>query len=417
MSAVSLKSEILKSCQSCGHQDLQSALFLGYIPPSNTLPVVNTFAEELTYYPLQMLHCKSCELVQLSCQVPKEITFPADYPFLSRITKALRDNFQELANDVHTALPLTAATRVLDIGSNDGTLLNVFRERGCQVYGVEPTDTAKDAEAAGIPTLREFFNSSVASRIEREQGQFDVITLTNVLAHAEGLNDFVKGVRGLLSPKGVLAIEVHSLKSMMQNMQFDKITHEHQRYFSLRALNSLLQRFELTVTHARWIPSHGGSLRVFARPLGAQEPMDLSPMLAEEDQVLRGGAGLKEFSQQILQTKVQLQRVVGEIRARGERIYGVGAPSRAFALLEFNGLDHFFLDCVLEVSGSLKLGKYIPGTLIPIEDEAKLFTDQPEYAMMLSWHVAQEVMPKLRAKGFRGKFILPLPQPRVVENA
>ena len=412
-----MHSQKITNCQSCGSDSLKPLLFLGYSPPVNTLEPIGAMLSELPQFPIQMVRCEHCKLVQLSCAVDKEILFPLDYPFLSGITKTLRDNFAELAaTSVRYAGEGKTNLKVLDVGSNDGTLLKAYRDLGCQVLGVEPTDTAQVAAKENIQTIRQYFNSQTAQAIAKDHGSFDVIAITNTLAHAENLNGVLSSIRQLLADKGTLVIEVHSLRSMLEKTQFDKITHEHQRYFTLQTLKSALQRHELEITFAEMIVTHGGGIRVFASHAGQRKAdAKVEQLLKEEAQFFEQPNVFTQFEKRILDIKLGMQKLVADIKKQGGRLYGIGAPSRAFFLLAFAGIDHNLMECVLEVKNSLKLNKYIPGTMIPIVDEEKLYTDQPEYAMMLSWHVAAEVLPKLRARGYKGRFVVPLPEPKLLD--
>jgi hypothetical protein len=202
--------------------------------------------------------------------------------------------------------------------------------------------------------------------------------------------------------------------SLIETLQYDTIYHEHLRHYSLTSLAYLLKMHGLEVIHAKGIPTHGGSIRVYAARAGKYPVRPtVAPILEQEAREL-APEKLSSFKNQVVQTKIDLFALLRDIKAKGQRVYGIGAPSRASTLINYVGLDDGILDCVLEIKGSYKIGKYIPGTVVPVLDESRLFEDQPEYAMLLSWHIADELIPKLTARGYKGKFIVPLPQPRVV---
>jgi hypothetical protein len=209
--------------------------------------------------------------------------------------------------------------------------------------------------------------------------------------------------------------ESHYLLPLIRTLQYDTIYHEHLRYYSLHSLKYLFERHGLEIVHAKEIPPHGGSIRVYAARKGDYQvqPSGEQLMQAEEPVVL-SLASLQEFKRRVVISKLKLQKLLLDVKERGDRIYGIGAPSRASTLINYVGIDEGILDCVLEVKGSHKIGKYMPGTLIPVLEEARLFEDQPEYALLLSWHISEELMHTLRKKGFRGNFIVPLPTPRIV---
>ncbi|NES19098.1 MAG: methyltransferase, partial [Symploca sp. SIO3E6] len=220
----------------------------------------------------------------------------------------------------------------------------------------------------------------------------------------------------LLDDQGVFISESHYLLSLVETLQYDTIYHEHLRYYSLQSLEYLFNMHGLEVIHAKRIPTHGGSIRVYAARKGAYpiQP-SVKNILDEELAVDLNNQKLEEFKQKVVLSKLQLHSLLLEIKQQGHRIYGIGAPSRASTLINYVGIDDSILDCVVEVKGSYKTGKYMPGTLIPVIEETALFEEQPEYALLLSWHIAEELMPKLTQKGFKGKYIVPLPVPRIVD--
>jgi hypothetical protein len=314
-------------------------------------------------------------------------------------------------------VPLQKDHLIIDIGSNDGTLLSNFKNPGHRVYGIEPTLMAKKAIESGIPTEEDFFNIETAERVQKAVGKARIITATNVFAHIENIHDIVEGILQLLDDDGVFISESHYLIGLIETLQYDTIYHEHLRYYSLSSLTYLLNKHGLEVIHAKRIPTHGGSIRVYATRKG-KHPVRASVKEVQAHEA-KSGVGtdlLKEFKKRVVLSKLQLGSVLQSIKERGERIYGVGAPSRASTLINYVGLDDGILDCVVEVKNSHKVGKYMPGTIIPVRDEACLFEEQPEYALLLSWHIQDELIHNLSKKGFKGKYVVPLPEPRIVGN-
>lgn len=405
---------VVERCQSCGSGSLEPILFVGYLPPVNTMPKIGTRPAEQPAYPAQLLRCPRCELVQLGLVVDPKILFPPDYPYTSGTTRILRENFAELAAEAGPLLALTPEDLVVDIGSNDGTLLSNFAKAGHRVRGVEPTDTGKLAEARGIPTLIAFFGAEAVDRVLALDGQARVVTAANVFAHIEDVDSVVTGILRLLTPDGVFISESHYWIALLETLQYDTIYHEHLRYYSLTSLRNLLARHGLEVFHAKRIPTHGGSIRVYAARQGTVPVRDSVREILAHEAVAQSSAALTRFREGVVSSKLGLHAVIRDIKARGQRIYGIGAPSRASTLVNYVGLDDAIVDCVCEIAGSHKIGKYMPGTLIPVVDEQRLFDDQPEYALLFSWHIADELAPKLRARGFRGDYISPLPTPRVI---
>ena len=408
-------SVVVDRCQVCDERNLQSILFIGYLPPVNQMRPIGQRPYEQPAYPAEWLFCPTCQLVQLGLVVDPAVLFPPEYPYTSGTTKILRDNFAELYRDVQTILPLRPDDLIVDVGSNDGTLLGNFKNGGHRVRGVEPTLMSNLANERGIPTLMAFFGPASAAIVRAEDGPAAIVTATNVFAHIEHVHEVVDSILSMLAPNGVFISESHYLMSLLETLQYDTIYHEHLRYYSLHSLKFLLERHGLDVIHAKRIPTHGGSIRVYAARKGTR-PVQASvwAILAEET-----GAGswtdrLARFKQDVVMSKLALHALLKDLKQQGARIHGIGAPSRASTLINYVGLDDGILDCVLEVKGSYKVGKYMPGTLIPVLDEARLFEEQPEYALLLSWHIAEELAPKLTGKGFKGRYIVPLPSPRIL---
>jgi hypothetical protein len=409
-------SAVVKSCQVCKSKDLEPIIFLGYLPPVNTMPTIGQAPQEQPSYPAQLLRCPRCELIQLGLIVDPRVLFPPEYPYTSGTTKILRDNFADLYRECRSLVSLAPKDLIVDIGANDGTLLSNFAPHH-RVQGIEPADVGNLANACGISTLISFFNSEAAAKVKAEKGPAKVITATNVFAHIEDVHAVLDNLTSLLAPDGVFISESHYVHSLVETLQYDTIYHEHLRYYSLHSLKYLLEMHGLKVFHVKKIPTHGGSIRVYAAAAG-QHPTQASvtDLLEEEERFNLSAERLEKFKLQVTLSKMRLHALLLEIKGKGERIYGIGAPSRASTLINYVGLDDAILDCVLEVKGSHKIGKYIPGTLIPVWDESRLFEDRPNYALLLSWHIADELIPKLRQKGFRGNLIVPLPTPRIVKG-
>jgi hypothetical protein len=407
-------SVVVDRCQVCDSRDLEPIIFVGYLPPVNEMPAIGTRPAEQPAYPAQVLRCRRCELVQLGLIVDPAILFPPSYPYLSGTTRILRENFAELYREAAPLLGLRAEDLIVDIGSNDGTLLRNFKDAGHRVRGIEPTGAGDLANERGIPTDIAFFDRKAVDRVLATAGPARVITATNVFAHIEGIHDICDAVVALLAPDGVFISESHYWLALVETLQYDTIYHEHLRHYTLGSLTYLLGAHGLEVIHAKRIPTHGGSIRVYAARKGARvvQPT-VAALLAAERAALTEGA-IERFRRGVVASKLGLYALLRDIKERGERVYGIGAPSRASTLINYVGLDDGILDCVLEIEGSHKIGKYVPGTLIPVLNERKLNEDQPEHALLLSWHIADELMPKLTASGFQGSYIVPLPTPRIV---
>src|SRR6185312_9906079 len=249
----------------------------------------------------------------------------------------------------------------------------------------------------------------------REHGLASVVTAANCFAHIEDVHSVLEGIVAMLMSDGVFISESHYLVPLLDTLQYDTIYHEHLRYYSLSSLKYLLEMHDLEVFHARPIPSHGGSIRVYAARRGAH-PVEASVrhILAEEPRGHAMTKRLAAFRNDVVLSKLKLLSMLGGLKEKGARIAGISAPSRASTLVNYVGLDEGLIDYVCEITGSLKIGKYMPGTQIPVVDESRLYSDQPDCAIIFSWHIAEELAPKLKAKGFRGTLITPLPVPRTL---
>jgi hypothetical protein len=404
------------SCQACSHEQLESILFLGYIPPVNTMPAVGEAPVEQPAYPLELLRCPACTLVQIGLEVDASVLFPHSYPYLSGTTGILRRNFADLFAESSELLGLGGDDLIVDVGSNDGTLLSNFRDGGLRVLGIEPSQAAEVARRNGIDTLIDYFNPDVAVRVRTEHGPARLVTAANVFAHIGDVHAVIEGILAMLDDDGVFVSESHYLLDLVETLQYDTVYHEHLRYYAAESLQRLLAMHGLKIFHVKRIPTHGGSIRVYAARAGQREVREsVAERLADERaRGLTDGEALGTFRTRVVQSKTDLHALLAGLKRDGARIFGIGAPSRASTLINYTALDDGLIEAVMEVPGSHKLDRYMPGTRIPVLDEARLYAEQPEYALLLSWHIADELMPILRKKGFKGGFIVPLPEPRIV---
>ncbi len=406
---------VVTSCQTCQNPKLKSIIFLGYMPPVNTMPKIGTKPHEQPSYPAELLFCSKCKLVQIGLIVDPKILFSESYPYTSSTTKVLRENFAELYTESTKLINLKKDDLVIDIGSNDGNLLKNFKENHI-VLGITPEDIGKLAIKQGIPTILEYFNKSTTKAVKEKYGKAKIITATNVFAHMENIHEVIENIVSLLEKDGVFISESHYLLPFITNVQYDTIYHEHLRYYSLHSLIYLLKLHGLEVFHAKEIPSHGGSIRVYSAKKGLYPiQKTVQKLLKKEKSAVTDTKSFAVFRKNVIDSKLRLYKLLGNIKLKGEKIYGISAPSRGTTLINYLGLDDGIIDAVVEIKGSHKIGHYIPGTIIPVLNEDKLIEDQPEYAFLLSWHIADELITKLKEKGFKGKFIKPLPVPKIIE--
>jgi hypothetical protein len=403
----------VEACQVCGNDRLETVLSLGYMPPVNQMVPIGAVERQQPWFPTSLLHCHECELVQLGLAVDPVIIFPPEYPYTSGMTRILRENFAELYAESSKMLGLGSDDLVVDIGSNDGTLISNFQKGGHRILGIEPTDVAAIANQRGIETIQRYFSTAVAREVVAKHGAAKVVTAANCFAHIEDVHAIVDGIMAMLAPDGVFISESHYLIGLLDTLQYDTVYHEHLRYYSVGSLAHLLSMHGLEVFHARKIPTHGGSIRVYAARKGTRAIQPSVRALLDAEP--RGEAMRKRlaaFRHDVMLSKLRLHSMIRDVKEKGGRICGISAPSRASTLINYVGLDSSIIDYVVEIEGSLKIGKCMPGTLIPVVEESRMFEDQPDCAIIFSWHIADELAPKLRAKGYKGKLITPLPEPR-----
>jgi hypothetical protein len=272
------------------------------------------------------------------------------------------------------------------------------------------------ASAQGIPVIKDYFSASVARQAAETYGRARLVTAANVFAHIGGIHDVIENIKSMMQKGAAFVSESHYLLDLLAQKQYDTIYHEHLRYYSLRSLRELLAMHDLQIFRVQRIPTHGGSIRVFAARRGdfPVDPSVAAAVAVEQAAGLDDPLTLESFGRTVAQSKLDLMALLARLKREGARIFGVGAPSRASTLISYTALDESILDCVVEVSGSHKLDRYMPGTRIPVLDEERLYREQPDCVLLLSWHIAEELQTNLRRRGYRGRFIVPLPDPVLV---
>lgn len=409
---MSQKSKTIDRCQISGVKDLKSILSLGYLPPVNKLKKINNSLCEDVFFPSELVFSPSSNLVQLNTLVNKEILFPSEYPYTSSTTKILRENFKELYKDCKKIIKISSKELVIDIGSNDGNLLNNFKNSH-RVLGITPEKIGNIAIRNGIPTLIKYFNKPTANLVLKKYGKAKIITATNVFAHIENVNELMKNILKILDKDGIFITESHYLVSLIKTTQYDTIYHEHLRYYSLKSLKYLFKKYNMEIVHAKKINTHGGSIRVYAaRKDKFKINKNVKKILNFEKNFLNWKT-FHKFKKKVVASKLNLYSILKKLKEKNKKIYGIGAPSRASTLINYVGLDENIIDCVLEIEGSHKIGNYIPGKKIPILSEKKLYNDPPDFVILFSWHIASELKLNLKKNGFKGKFIIPLPYPKI----
>lgn len=370
------------------------------------------------HYPLQVMMCEDCGLAQLGHVVSPEILYRNDYPYESSTTQAGRTHWSGFASSVAERLKMAPNDLVVDIGSNVGVLLAAFRGAGFRVQGVDPAaNIVMLARANGIDTLCDFFNEDAAAAIVREKGRAAVVTATNVFAHVDDLHALVASVQSLLLDRGVFIVEAPYFPNLIRRNEYDTIYHEHLSYLSMRPLVPFFAQHGMEIFDVEESDIHGGSFRIFAARAGQREvSRQVHDLLASEARLhIHSRETLDAFAQGVRSSKQELVWLLHSLRHEGKRIAGVSAPAKGMTLLNYCGIDGDVLDFVTEKS-QLKIGRYTPGGHIPVLPDSELLLRQPDFALLLAWNFADEIMGNLdeyRKRG--GKFIVPIPRPRIVD--
>jgi SAM-dependent methyltransferase len=404
-------------CRMCGSTNLYKFLDLGFTPPADQFRRKDQLKEPDIYYPLDVHVCDDCGLVQLGHVVSPEVLYRNDYPYESSTTKTGHKHWSSFSKSVVDKFHLTGEDLVVDIGSNVGVLLGEFKKNGTRIQGVDPAaNIVLLAHERGIDTICDFFNSDTAEKIVGGKGRASVVTATNVFAHVDDLDSFMNSIKKLLNDKGIFIFEAPYFGNLLNANEYDTIYHEHLSYLSVKPLQPFFAKFDLEVFDIEQMDIHGGSFRVFvgkksARPVSAQ----VTNMLAQEKSTgMYVHEKLDQFAERVSTNKRELTWMLHSLKHQGKRIVGVSAPAKGMTLLNYCGIDRHILDFVTEKS-SLKIGRYTPGAHIPVVADSALMEHQPDYALLLAWNFADEIMKNLEAyRAAGGKFIVPIPHPTIV---
>ncbi len=404
-------------CRACDTTLSAPFLDLGRTSLANSYLKPNAGEHEETF-PLAVAYCKGCHLVQLTSLVPPEKLF-ANYLYFSSYSDSFLRHAEAMAADYAERFALNERSRVVEIASNDGYLLQYFIRRGIPVLGVEPArNIADEAARRGIPTLNRFFGPEAVSEIVGEFGLADLIVGNNVLAHVPAINDFLRAVRETLRHGGIAAFEFPYLGELLAHIEFDTIYHEHVFYYSLTAVKGLAERAGLEVFDVERHDIHGGSLRVFLQKAGGRPVAPaVEAMLEREGREGFTAPELYEsFGRRVSELKRSLVELLTSLKARGHRLAAYGAPAKGNTLLNYCGIDRRILDFTVDRSPH-KQGLLLPGSGIPILSPEALADRAPDYTLILPWNITEEIVAQQAGYLSRGgKFIVPIPHPRIITN-
>ena len=405
----------ITECRSCRSTQLEVVLDLGQSALADRLLTAEALGKPESKYPLELLFCRSCGLAQISYTVPPAELFCNDYPYFSSVSEELQRHTIANVQELIPARNLGPESLVVELASNDGYLLKHYQQAGVRVLGIDPAEPpAKAAIAIGVETLVDFFTVDLARQLRSGGVAADVVHANNVLAHVADTNGFVAGIKALLKQTGVAVLEFPYVRDLLDHCEFDTIYHQHLCYFSVASVDALFRRHGLYLNDVRRIPIHGGSLRLFVEPVEKVKP-SVQGLLDDERSVgLNTVDYYRGFGGRVETLRRSLLQTLNEFKRTGKRIVAYGAPAKGCTLMNYFGVGTDLVPYTVD-KNRFKQGRYMPGTHQPIHGPEMLIEDQPDYALLLPWNFADEILAQqaeFRRRG--GRFIIPIPEVRVV---
>ncbi len=409
----------IHSCRSCGEPLNHLFIDLGISPLANSYVSQDHLQRMEPFFPLKTYVCDSCYLVQTEDHETPEHIF-SEYTYFSSYSDSWLQHAKQYVDMITDKCKLTSEHQVVEIASNDGYLLQYFQEHEVPVLGIEPAaNVAAKAIEQGIPSITEFFGVQLANKLVEQGIRADLLLGNNVLAHVPDINDFVAGMKLLLQTGGTITMEFPHLLRLIQDRQFDTIYHEHYSYLSLHAVSNLFKRHGLELFDVEQLPTHGGSLRIYAKHDGDSDKsvsLRITELLQEEkDNGLLELATYADFRERVKQLKRNLVQELVALKEQGKRIVGYGAPAKGNTLLNYCGIDFDYLDYTVDRSPH-KQEHFLPGTRIPIHAPERLLETKPDYVLILPWNLKEEIIGQTSfIREWGGKWIVPVPEVEVVE--
>ena len=404
------------NCRICKGERLTRFLSLGSQPHCNSFLRPEQLSDDEPRWPLEALFCLDCGLVQLSEVVDPDIMF-RNYPYVSGTTQTLNEHFRVSAGKLADKFSLPPGSLVADIGSNDGTFLQHFKDLGMRVIGVDPAvNIAEIANQRGIETLSEYFTEKTALKIRWEKGPASLITAAGVFFHIDDMDDVCRGIYHLLDEKGVLHVQAIYLGDVLKQTSFDNIYHEHMSLYTVRPLTHLFRRFGLEIFDLEHSEIHGGTMLYYVCRKGAFPVKEVveKQLAYERSQGWDDLKAYEDFARRVEGIRDELNRMLNDLKAEGKRIAAYTAPAKGNTLLNYCGISPDTLEYAAE-RASLKIGTYTPGARIPVISEEEAMKNPPDYFILLAWNFKDELIKKnqpFRESG--GKFIVPIPYPHIV---
>jgi len=401
----------------CNNSNLELFLDLGLIPLVDRFLSSNELSKKEESFPLNVYFCKNCGLSQLGYLIPPEKLFNENYAYESITTKGRRENHKQLADYVCKEFDIDKNSLVVDIGSNVGVLLTYFKENGMRIIGVDASSNVVNiANSNNIKTILGFFNNDIVDTIISEEGNAKVITATNLFAHIQNYDLFIVALKKLLTKDGIFVFQVPHILQLLKNIEYDTIYHEHISYFGLKPLIQFFKNHDMELFDVLETEIDGGSIRCFVSRKD-QKPIssNIEKILKiEEEEGVYSIVRLKKFANDVQNQKKQLLELLTTLKQKCNIIVGVGAPAKGMTLLNYCKIDNNILDYITEKS-TLKIGKFTPGMHIPVKSDKTLIKEKPEYALILAWNFAEEIMKNLQEyTNNGGKFIIPIPFPKII---
>jgi hypothetical protein len=396
----------VNSCEVCGNENLESVLDLGFHPMCDDLVAIDD-SRACNEYPIDILFCKECTTAHQRFQVPKEDLFPVSYHYRSRFTSDVLNGMKSLVDSCVQRFGDLSEKKVLDIGCNDGSLLDYFRDQGAVTIGIEPTGAFSDAKLKGHIAYNNYLSESLASTIVQDHGQPDLITFTNVFAHIEDLQGVLRSLKKLMSQDTVIVIENHYLGSVLDGNQFDTFYHEHPRTYSYGSFVKMADTLNTQLADVEFPSRYGGNIRVFMGNKNGKEQgssVDLSALSLKESLFFEKFSLLQKNIERWREVK---QKHINEMFSKHGKLRAKAFPGRAAILVKMLGLDEHLISAVYEKPGSLKIGNFLPGTRIPIYSDEDLLAlpDQTLPLLNLAWHIPQEIRNYLTNNGYTGEIV------------
>ena len=405
-------------CRHCGADATLQLVDLGTAPPSNALLTAEALSGPEAWWPLRVLVCERCWLAQTEDFVGADQLFGADYTYFSAYSTGWLAHAERYVAEMSSRFELDADSHVVEVAANDGYLLQYVKARGIPCTGIEPTaSTAAAARERGIPIVEAFFGVKLAEEMAASGQQADLITANNVLAHVPDINDFARGFAILLKPQGVATFEFHHLQRLIDGCQFDTIYHEHFSYLSLTAVESILTDAGLGLFDVEELPTHGGSLRVFAQRADTgrhpRSPAVDALLATEQAAGLRSPGYYSGFQQRVLKIKYDFLSFLLSAREQGKTVAGYGAAAKGNTLMNFAGVRPDLVAFVVDRNPA-KQGKYLPGSRIPVAGVEALREARPDFVVIFPWNLSDEVMGEHAYIGeWGGRFVTAVPELKI----